>query len=103
MNVNLLVILLIVFMTMSSSVILLKFWMDFKISVWDRKNNRIAYEAKSFSRNKKVIPISEIRDKLYNKSKPEDIIIDCEVEVVNNYGSAEEAKTVYVQVERLLK
>ena len=88
-------------MTMSSSVILLKFWMDFKLGVWDRKNsvsyatdlrykNRPAFPRKkhrneiAFIRNKSsFIDNSQFYNKLSNKKDKKDIIIDCEVEVIN--------------------
>ena len=95
MNINLLAILLIVFMTMSSSVILLKFWMDFKLSVWDRKNGVITKQFDSFAKRRFLEKKSS--NKLYNKKKSEDIIIDCEVEVINS------REHVHVQRERLLK
>ena len=95
MNINLLVILLIVFMTMSSSVILLKFWMDFKLSVWDRENgygsvvefkrsrfpekNRINHPV---PKNHLVSSVGSFNNKLGNKNESRDIIIDCEVEVI---------------------
>jgi hypothetical protein len=95
LDVNLLTILLIVFMTMSSSVILLKFWMDFKLSVWDRKNGYgpvVEFKRNSFPKRSKInhpVPknqlvssIGSFNNKLSNKNESRDIIIDCEVEVI---------------------
>lgn len=82
--------------TLSASIILLKFWMDFKLQVWDRENS-IKYFKYAIERDAR----KELRLKknLYNKKKPKDIIIDCDAEVINstdlNYNT--------VKKKRLLK
>lgn len=88
-------------MTMSSSVVLLKFWMDFKLGVWDRKHGNVytsdiryktrpVFPKKEYRGN--IVPIksknafignSNFYNKLSNKKEKKDIIIDCEVEVIN--------------------
>jgi len=84
----------IIFVTIFASVILLKFWMDFKLEACSRENHVI------YQRYKPVPGMKKSRNKLYNKKQSEDIIIDVDVEVINEDKSKE---YVYVQKERLLK
>ena len=101
MSVEFFVTVLIVFATIVASVILLKFWMDFKLCVWDRENqinDIVEHSVRNRVKNKFLD--RKLRNKLYNKKQSEDIIIDCEVEIINKEKSKE---FVCVQKERLLK
>ena len=83
MDINLLVILLIVFVTMSSSVILLKFWMDFNLEVFkENRERKKAFQNKVNSKVRKPSFFNSVNFKTDNKKKNRDIIIDCEVEVL---------------------
>ena len=72
--------------------------MDFKLSVWDRKNQISFHDPRVVVKDKFIS--NTLRDKIYNKKKSKDIIIDCEVEVLDPVQSAD---FVYVKKERLLK
>ena len=75
--------------------------MDFKLEIWDRENltnDIVEYSIRNSAKSKFLD--RKLRNKLYNKKQSEDIIIDCEVEVINEEKSKE---FVYVQKERLLK
>ena len=81
------------FATVSASVLLLKFWMDFKLGIWDRENSLKYLEnmlEKEISKN--IIS----RKNLYNKKKSKDIIIDCDAEIINstnlNYNTAQKKR-----------
>ena len=74
---------------MSSSVVLLKFWMDFKISVWDRENGYLSSRRKDIILKKENVHASlESRRKINkffsNKKRKKDIIIDCKAEIIND-------------------
>ena len=75
--------------------------MDFKLSIWDRQNNITIYEPKSFINRSNSD--QSIRNKLYNKKKSQDIIIDCEVEVIEHGDVSSNTSFVYYTKERLLK
>ena len=88
MSVSLFVTVLIICVTMSSSVILLKFWMDFKINVWDRekgylKNLRRDTVIKKAHVHNSCDPRRKINKFFSNKKSKKDIIIDCKAEVIN--------------------
>lgn len=77
--------------------------MDFKLGIWDRKHGNVhmsdfRYETRSIFPKKRykndIVPIpiknknnfiinSNFYNKLSNKKEKKDIIIDCEVEVIN--------------------
>ena len=88
-------------MTMSSSVILLKFWMDFKLGIMDRKYHKPTFDNNPLNARSNMDRF--FVNKIYNKKSQKDIIIDCEVEVINGSESSISVSNIYTGKERLLK
>ena len=101
MSVELFVTVSIFCLTVLATVVLLKFWMDFKLQVWDRENTRHIIVQQNLNLPKRQHSFfNVVNSNLDNKKKNSDIIIDCEAKVIKYDFSEQE---VYNDKRRNLK